>query len=92
MIAAVIGEEMGLIGIAAIVGLFSLFGYAGLRIAQNARDAYGKLLAGGLTSLILAQASVNLFAVMGMAPLTGVPFRWFPTATAACWSASSLSG
>jgi len=73
MIAAVIGEELGLIGIAAIVGLFALFGYAGLRIAQHAKDSYGKLLAGGLTSLILIQATVNLFAVMGLAPLTGVP-------------------
>jgi cell division protein FtsW len=73
MIAAVIGEELGLMGIAALVGLYGMFGYAGLRIAQNARDRYGKLLAAGLTSLILVQALVNLLAVFGMAPLTGVP-------------------
>jgi cell division protein FtsW len=73
MISAVIGEELGLIGIVGVVGLFSLFGYAGLRIAQRAKDRYGKLLVAGLTSLVLVQATVNLFAVMGLAPLTGVP-------------------
>ena len=73
MIAAVVGEELGLVGIATLVGLFGLFGYAGLRAAQRARDRYGKLLAAGLTSLILVQGIVNLFAVLGLAPLTGVP-------------------
>ena len=73
MISAVIGEELGLVGIIGIVGLFSLFGYAGLRIAQKAKDRYGKLLVAGLTSLVLVQATINLFAVMGLAPLTGVP-------------------
>jgi len=73
MISAVIGEELGLIGIVGVVGLFSLFGYAGLQTAKRARDRYGKILVAGLTSLILVQATVNLFAVMGLAPLTGVP-------------------
>jgi cell division protein FtsW len=73
MIAAVIGEELGFVGIAALLGLFGLFGYAGLRTAQRARDRYTKLLAAGLTSMVLIQAIVNLFAVMGLAPLTGVP-------------------
>ena len=73
MIAAVIGEELGLAGISILIGLFGLFGYAGLRTAQRARDRYSKLLAAGLTSLILVQAIVNLFAVLGLAPLTGVP-------------------
>ena len=73
MIAAVTGEELGLVGLSMLVGLFGLFGYAGLRTAQRARDRYGKLLAAGLTSLILVQGIVNLFAVLGLAPLTGVP-------------------
>jgi cell division protein FtsW len=73
MISAVIGEELGLAGILGVVGLFSLFGYAGLQIAKKARDNYGKLLVAGLTSLVLVQATINLFAVMGLAPLTGVP-------------------
>jgi cell division protein FtsW len=73
MIAAVVGEELGLVGIGGLVGLFALFGFAGFRTAQRAKDRYGKLLAAGLTSLILTQAVLNLFAVMGLAPLTGVP-------------------
>jgi len=73
MISAVIGEELGLVGILGVVGLFSLFGYAGLQVAKKAKDNYGKLLVAGLTSLVLVQATINLFAVMGLAPLTGVP-------------------
>jgi cell division protein FtsW len=73
MISAVIGEELGLIGLVAVVGLFAMFGYAGLKVAQKAKDTYSKVLVAGLTSLVLVQAIINLFAVMGMAPLTGVP-------------------
>jgi cell division protein FtsW len=72
MIAAVIGEEVGLVGIATLIGLFGLFGWAAMRAAHRARDRYSKLMAAGLASLILAQAAVNLFAVLGLAPLTGV--------------------
>ena len=73
MIAAVIGEELGLLGISLLVGLFALFGWAGFRTAQRAKDRYHKLLAAGLTAMILVQATLNLFAVLGLAPLTGVP-------------------
>jgi cell division protein FtsW len=73
MISAVIGEELGLVGVLGVVGLFGLFGYAGLQVAKKAKDTYGKLLVAGLTSLVLVQATINLFAVMGLAPLTGVP-------------------
>ena len=73
MILAVIGEEWGVLGITAVVSLFGLVGYAGLRAAKAAKDRYGKLVAAGITGLILCQATLNLFAVMGMAPLTGVP-------------------
>jgi cell division protein FtsW len=73
MIAAVLGEETGLAGMVVLIGLFGMFGYAGFRAAHRARDRFSKLLAAGLTSLIMAQAAVNLFAVLGLAPLTGVP-------------------
>ncbi len=73
MISAVIGEELGLVGIVAVVGLFAMFGYAGFKVAQRAKDTYGRILVAGLTSLILVQATINLFAVLGLAPLTGVP-------------------
>ena len=73
MILAIIGEEVGLLGILAVAALYAMIGYAGLRTAQAARDRYSKLLAAGITSLILSQATLNFFAVLGMAPLTGVP-------------------
>jgi cell division protein FtsW len=73
MITAVIGEELGMAGIVTLVGMFGMFGYAGLKVAQRAKDNYSKLLVAGLTSLIVFQAVINLFAVMGLAPLTGVP-------------------
>ena len=73
MILAVIGEELGLAGIVCLLSLYGMIGYAGLRTARNAKGAYAKLLAGGLTSLILCQALLNVYAVLGLAPLTGVP-------------------
>ncbi len=73
MILAIIGEELGLVGILAVIVLYGMIGYAGLRTAKLAQDRYAKLLAAGITSLILCQATLNFFAVMGMAPLTGVP-------------------
>lgn len=73
MILAIIGEELGVVGILVVASLYLLIGYAGLRAAKAARDRYSKLLAAGITSLILCQATLNFFAVLGMAPLTGVP-------------------
>src|SRR5829696_6375396 len=73
MILAIIGEELGLFGILGLVGLYGMIGYAGLRVAKLARDRYSKLLAAGITSLILCQATLNFFAVLGLMPLTGVP-------------------
>jgi cell division protein FtsW len=72
-ILAVIGEELGFAGVSALLCLYGMIGYAGLRTARNAKGAYAKLLAGGLTSLILCQALLNVYAVLGLAPLTGVP-------------------
>jgi cell division protein FtsW len=73
MILAIIGEELGLLGILGVIGLYGMIAYAGLRAAKLARDLHAKLLAAGLTALILCQATLNFFAVLGMAPLTGVP-------------------
>jgi len=73
MILAILAEEVGLVGVIAVAALYGMIAYAGLRAAKAARDRYSKLLATGITALILCQAIVNLFAVVGMAPLTGVP-------------------
>jgi cell division protein FtsW len=73
MIAANIGEELGLVGLAAVILAYALFAYAGFDIALRCRDPFGKRLAAGLTVLVCGQAAVNLLAVMGLAPLTGIP-------------------
>jgi cell division protein FtsW len=72
-ILAVIGEELGVLGILGVVFLYGMIAYAGLRTARRAAGRYAKLLATGLTSLILCQGILNIFVVLGLAPLTGVP-------------------
>jgi cell division protein FtsW len=72
-ILAVIGEELGVLGIFGVVCLYAMIAYAGLRTARRAAGRYAKLLATGLTSLILCQGILNIFVVLGLAPLTGVP-------------------
>lgn len=73
MILAVIGEELGLAGILALASLYTGLIFVGLRAAKNSRDIYARFLAIGITSMIACQALLNFFAVLGMAPLTGVP-------------------
>ncbi len=73
MILAIIGEELGLVGMTAVIAAYALFAYAGLKIALRCRDPFGKRLATGLTALVCCQAVINIAAVMGAAPLTGIP-------------------
>ena len=73
MIFAVIGEELGLVGAALLMAGYAAFAYAGLRLAITCKDPFGKRLAAGITALICGQATINLAAVLGLAPLTGIP-------------------
>jgi cell division protein FtsW len=73
MIAATIGEELGLIGLTALVVAFLAFAWAGYRVALTCKDPFGKRLAAGVTTLVCGQAVINLAAVLGVAPLTGIP-------------------
>jgi cell division protein FtsW len=70
---AVIAEELGVVGVSALLFLYGLIAYAGLRAAQRARSLFSALIAVGVSSLIVSQALLNVFAVVGLAPLTGVP-------------------
>jgi cell division protein FtsW len=72
-ILAVTGEELGVLGVCALLFLYGLIAYAGLRAARAARSLHSALIAVGTTALILSQALLNVFAVLGAAPLTGVP-------------------
>ena len=73
MIMAVIGEELGLLGVTAVIAGYAAFAYAGLRVALTCTDPFGKRLAAGLVGLVCGQAVINLAAVLGLAPLTGIP-------------------
>jgi cell division protein FtsW len=73
MILATVGEELGLIGVLAVLIAFALFGIAGYRIALRSQDLHQQALAAGLTTLVLAQAAINIGAVVGVMPVTGVP-------------------
>jgi cell division protein FtsW len=73
MMLASIGEEVGLIGISGVVFAYLLFAFAGMKIALGCRDPFGKRLAAGLTTLVCGQAALNASAVLGIAPLTGIP-------------------
>ena len=70
---AIIGEETGLVGTLAVVLMFGLIGYAGTRIAVACKDPFGRLMAGGLTAMILIQALMNMAAVTRLMPITGIP-------------------
>jgi cell division protein FtsW len=70
---AVLGEELGLLGELVVLALFGVMIYAGIRIAVRAPEPFGRLLAAGITSWIGLQAIVNLGAVTGLLPITGVP-------------------
>ncbi|HYV01820.1 MAG TPA: putative lipid II flippase FtsW [Actinomycetota bacterium] len=70
---SILGEELGLIGELIVLALFGALVYAGIRIALRAPDAFGRLLAGGITAWLGLQALVNLGAVTGLLPITGVP-------------------
>jgi cell division protein FtsW len=70
---AILGEELGLIGALAVLSLFGVLLFAGIRIAMNAPDSFGRMLAAGITGWIGLQTLVNLGAVTGLLPITGVP-------------------
>ncbi|MFN2582069.1 MAG: putative lipid II flippase FtsW [Candidatus Dormibacteria bacterium] len=70
---AIIGEELGLIGTVAIIGAFLFLAWRGVRASLRAPDRFGALLAGGITAWICIEAFVNVAAVTGVIPTTGIP-------------------
>lgn len=70
---AVLGEELGFLGALALTLTFLFLLWRGLQIARHAPDQFGKLLAGGIISLVGIQVFINLFAMAALIPLTGIP-------------------
>lgn len=70
---AVIAEELGLIGATAVLVCFGVIAWRGLRIAMRAEDRFGAFVAIGVTTMIVAQAFVNMSVVLGLLPTKGIP-------------------
>jgi cell division protein FtsW len=70
---AVVGEEFGVVGAFAVIGLFIVILWRGMRIAHEEPDPFGSLLAVGLTSLLSLQALINIAVVIGLIPTKGLP-------------------
>lgn len=70
---AIIGEELGLVGTLCVTFLYGGLAYAGLRIARRVDDTFIRLAASGVTAWIVVEALVNIGAVLGLLPITGVP-------------------
>jgi cell division protein FtsW len=73
MMFAVVGEQLGLVGVTLVLMAFCAFGYAGIRLAIACRAPFAKRLAAGITALVCGQAAINMAAAIGVAPLTGIP-------------------
>ncbi len=69
---SILGEELGFLGAAAVIILFALLVWRGLKIALNCKDKFGSLMASGITALIAVQSSINFLVVSSFMPITGV--------------------
>lgn len=74
---AITGEELGLAGTLSVLALFAALGYAGIRVAGRTEDPFVRYAAGGVTTWIMAQAVINIGAVLGLLPIAGVPLPLF---------------
>lgn len=74
---AVLGEELGFIGVVAVIGLFAFLAWRGYRTARLAPTVFLRLLAFGITTCILVQAAINIAVVSSLIPATGVPLPFF---------------
>lgn len=70
---SILGEELGFIGASLVIALFILFAWRGFKIAINAPDTFGSLLAAGITIMIVFQAAINIGVASGALPVTGIP-------------------
>lgn len=70
---AIIAQELGFAGVITVISLFAVLGWYGFKIAKSAKDGFGALLATGIVSWILIQSFMNMSAISGLLPLTGVP-------------------
>lgn len=89
---AIASEELGLIRMVLIVGLFIFVAFQGYRVAQKTPDAFSRLLAVGITSWIVVQAFINISAMLSLIPLTGVPLPFISYGSSSTWMLMFASG
>jgi cell division protein FtsW len=70
---AIVGEELGFLGAAAVVAAFAVLAWRGMRAARRAPDAFGAYLAAGATAMIVVQAAINVGVVLALLPTKGLP-------------------
>lgn len=91
-ILAIIGEELGLFGALLVVGSFITLAWAGFKIAISAKDPLGRAIAGGSISMLLMQAVLNIYSVIGLGPVTGKPLPFVTQGGSAMIGAFLLLG
>jgi len=91
-ILAVIGEELGLPGTLVVIGGFGLVLWGGFKIAYAATDSLGRALAGGALTMLLTQAILNIFSVIGLGPVTGKPLPFVTLGGSAMIASFALLG
>ncbi len=89
---AIIGEELGLVGAVAVVGLFVTFGVLGIRVSMAAGDRYSMLVAVGVTAWLMVQAFLNIGMVIGLLPITGVPLPFISFGGSSLLATMSAAG
>ena len=89
---AIIGEELGLVGALLVVALFVVLGYLGVRAGLQCADPFGRLLAIGITTWLCVQAFVNIGAVIGVLPITGVPLPFISFGGSSLLATMAASG
>jgi len=89
---AIIGEELGLVGALVVVALFAAVAMFGVRTATRAPDRFGMLVASGVTVWIVAQAIINIGAVIGVLPITGVPLPFISFGGSSLLATMAASG
>jgi len=90
---AIVGEELGFIGAAAVVACFAVVGWRGLRAARRAPEPFAAFLAAGATAIIVVQAAINMSVVLALVPTKGIPLPFVSyggSSLVAFWIAGGL--
>ena len=89
---AVIGEELGFVGVVAVIGGFLLLTFFGIQVANAARDRFGMLLAGGIAAWLAVQALINVGGVSGVMPVTGLTLPFLSSGGSSLFVCMSAAG